>query len=233
MKARAFQFYDQQSAEPDLRAEVVRGLADEPKSISPKFFYDRRGSELFDAICKLPEYYLTRAETEILKTHARDIAALTGSGAVLIELGSGAAEKVRPLLLTLKPAGYLGIDISRDFLLSATRRLAQDHPWLAVHALCADFSFPLTLRYPPPDTRRLVFFPGSSIGNFTPEQSVAFLRNQRDLVGPAGGFVLGVDLKKDARVLHAAYNDAQGVTAAFNLNLLHRLKREFDAELEV
>lgn len=233
MKAEAFQFYDQQSAEPDLRAELVRGLAARQKSIPPKFFYDRRGSELFDAICRLPEYYLTRAEIEILKARARDIANLTGPGAVLVELGSGAAEKVRPLLMALKPAGYLGIDISRDFLLAATRRLAHDYPWLSVHAACADFSFPLQLRYPPPGSRRLVFFPGSSIGNFTPEESVGFLQNQRELVGPNGAFVLGVDLKKNPRVLHAAYNDAQGVTAAFNLNLLARLKREFGAELEV
>lgn len=233
MKAEAFQFYDQRSAEPDLRAQLVHGLAAPQKAIPPKFFYDRRGSELFDLICRLPEYYLTRTEIGILKARARDIANLTGPAAVLVELGSGAAEKVRPLLLALKPAGYLGIDISRDFLLSATRRLAHDYPWLAVHAACADFSYPLQLNYPPAGSRRLVFFPGSSIGNFTPDESVVFLQNQRELVGPNGAFVLGVDLKKDARVLHAAYNDAQGVTAAFNLNLLVRLKREFGAELDV
>ena len=233
MKAAAFQFYDQQSAEPDLRAELIRGLAQRPRSIPPKFFYDRRGSELFDAICRLPEYYLTRVEIEILKTRAREIARLIGPGAVLIELGSGAAEKVRPLLNALRPAGYLGIDISREFLLAATRCLAQDFPWLAVHAACADFSFPLQLRYPPPGVRRLVFFPGSSIGNFTPDESVAFLQNQRELVGPHGAFVLGVDLKKDPRILHAAYNDGAGVTAAFNLNLLSRLKREFGADLDI
>ncbi len=228
-----FRFHDAESAVAELRAEVMRGLARSPKSIPPKFFYDQRGSELFDAICLLPEYYLTRAETEILRRHGRDIARLSGPGAVLVEFGSGAAEKVRLLLEALSPAGYLGIDISSEFLTAATARLAQDCPWLPVHAACADFSKPLSLEYPPPESKRLVFFPGSSIGNFTPAEAVEFLAHQRSLVGADGGFVIGVDLKKDERVLRAAYNDAAGVTAAFNLNLLARIKRELDAELDL
>jgi len=232
-KAAVFRFHDAESAVADLRAEVMRGLARAPKSIPPKFFYDQRGSELFDAICLLPEYYLTRAETEILRRHARDIARLIGPDAVLVEFGSGATEKVRLLLEALSPAGYLGIDISSEFLTAATARLARDCPWLPVHAACADFSKPLALDYPPPDSKRLVFFPGSSIGNFTPAESIAFLAHQRSLVGADGGFVVGVDLKKDERVLHAAYNDAAGVTAAFNLNLLARIKRELGAEFDL
>ena len=232
-KAAVFRFHDADSAVAELRAEVMRGLARSPKSIPPKFFYDQRGSELFDAICLLPEYYLTRAETDILRRHGRDIARLSGRGAVLVEFGSGAAEKVRLLLEALSPAGYLGIDISSEFLTAATARLARDCPWLPVHAACADFSKPLSLDYPPPESKRLVFFPGSSIGNFTPAEAAEFLAHQRSLVGADGGFVIGVDLKKDERVLRAAYNDAAGVTAAFNLNLLARIKRELDAELDL
>lgn len=231
MKA-AIQFYDELGAEPDLVAELVAGLEARPRTISPKFFYDARGSELFEAICRLPEYYPTRTEIAILKACAPDVAKLAGAGAVLVELGSGASEKVRLLLDALRPHAYLGIDISRDFLLGATRRLAHDYPWLEVHAACADFSQPLTLSYPPPELRRLVFFPGSSIGNFTPEESVGFLERLRPLVGRGGGFLLGVDLQKDLRVIRAAYNDVQGVTAAFNRNVLRRLRREFGAKVD-
>ena len=231
--AAIFPYHDAASAVADLRAEALRGLARDPKSIPPKFFYDQRGSELFDAICRVPEYYLTRVETDILRHHAGDIAALTGPGAVLVEFGSGATEKVRLLLDALSPAGYLGIDIAREFVAAACARLAHDYPWLPVHAATADFSKPLALHYPPRDARRLVFFPGSSIGNFTPEESAEFLAQQRSMVGAGGGFVIGVDLKKDAHVLHAAYNDAAGVTAAFNLNLLVRMQRELGAQLDI
>ena len=228
----AIRFYDELGAEPDLVAELTAGLEAQPRTISPKFFYDARGSELFEAICRLPEYYPTRTETAILKACAHDVAERAGAGAVLVELGSGASEKVRLLLDALRPHAYLGIDISREFLLGATRRLAQDYPWLSVHAACADFSQPLSLSYPPPQMRRLVFFPGSSIGNFTPEESVEFLDRLRPLVGPGGGFLLGVDLQKDPRVIRAAYNDSQGVTAAFNRNVLCRLRREYGARVD-
>lgn len=232
MSAVAFQFHEALTAGADMRTEVLRGLSRQPRAIPPKFFYDERGSELFDAICRLPEYYLTRAENEILSRCAPEIARLVGPGAVLIEFGSGATEKARYLLDTVQPAGYLGIDISREFLAAATARLARDYPWLAVHAACADFSEPLALHYPPACSTRLVFFPGSSIGNFAPDAAVEFLANQHQLVGTDGGFVIGVDLKKDERVLHAAYNDAAGVTAAFNLNLLARLQRELGADVD-
>jgi dimethylhistidine N-methyltransferase len=231
MKA-AVRFYDELAAEPDLIGELAAGLESRPRAIAPKFLYDARGSELFERICELPEYYLTRTEISILKACGRDIARRVVPGAVLMELGSGASEKVRLLLDALRPRAYLGIDISRDFLLDSTRRLAHDYPWLAVHAACADFSQPLTLTYPPPELPRLVFFPGSSIGNFTPDEAVAFLEGLHPLVRPGGGLLLGVDLQKDPRVIHAAYNDAQGITAAFIRNVLHRLRREYGARLD-
>lgn len=226
----AIRFYDELGPEPDVIGELLAGL--EARRLSPKYFYDVRGSELFEAICRLPEYYLTRTETAILRSCARDVARRTGAGAVLVELGSGASEKVRLLLEALHPAAYVGVDISRDFLQVATRRLAQDYPWLAVHAACADFSQTFTLSYPPPGTKRLVFFPGSSLGNFTRAEAAAFLERLRPVVGPGGGFLLGIDLQKDPSVLHAAYNDSQGVTAAFNRNVLYRLRRQFGATVE-
>ena len=228
----AVRFYDELAAEPDLIGELVAGLESRPRAIAPKFLYDARGSELFERICELPEYYLTRTEIAILKACGRDIARRVDPGTVLVELGSGASEKVRLLLTALRPRAYLGIDISRDFLLQSTRRLAHDYPWLAVHAACADFSQPLALTYPPEELPRLVFFPGSSIGNFTPEEAVAFLERLRPLVRPGGGLVLGIDLQKNPRVIHAAYNDSQGITAAFIRNVLHRLRREYGAKVD-
>lgn len=228
----AIPFYDELRADPDLLRELIAGLEQAPRRISPKFFYDERGSELFEEITRLREYYPTRTEIGILRACAAAVAGRTPSGAVLIELGSGASEKVRLLLDRLRPAAYLGIDISRDFLREATRRLAQDYPWLAVHAACADFSQALALDYPPPGMPRLVFFPGSSLGNFTPSEAAAFLERLHPLVGPGGGFLLGIDLRKDPAVLEAAYNDAQGVTAAFNRNVLYRLQRDFGARID-
>ena len=231
MKA-AVRFYDELAADPDLIGELVAGLETRPRAIAPKFLYDARGSELFERICELPEYYLTRTETSILRACGPEIANRVDPGTVLVELGSGASEKVRLLLDALHPRAYLGIDISRDFLLESTRRLAHDYPWLSVHAACADFSQPLSLTYPPPDLPRLAFFPGSSIGNFTPDESVAFLERLHALVRPGGGLILGIDLQKDPRVIHAAYNDSQGITAAFIRNVLHRLRREYGAKLD-
>jgi len=231
MKA-AVRFYDELAAEPDVVGELVAGLESRPRAIAPKFLYDASGSELFERICELPEYYLTRTEISILRACGPEIASRVAPGTVLVELGSGASEKVRLLLDALRPRAYLGIDISRDFLLDSTRRLAHDYPWLSVHAACADFSQPLTLTYPPLELPRLVFFPGSSIGNFTPDEAVAFLERLHPLVRPGGGLILGIDLQKDPRVIHAAYNDAQGVTAEFIRNVLHRLRREYGARVD-
>ncbi|MCP5459664.1 MAG: L-histidine N(alpha)-methyltransferase [Gammaproteobacteria bacterium] len=230
--ASAVRFYDHHPGIADLREEVLKGLATRPKSIPPKFFYDERGSQLFDAICELPEYYLTRTEIGLLRKHCGEIAELAGSECLLIELGSGASKKVRLLLEAVRPASYVGVDISKDFLLQATARLAADYPWLDVQAACADFSRHLNLSYCPSAFRKLAFFPGSSIGNFEPEQAVVLLRQLRKTLSPDGALLIGVDLKKDPRVLHAAYNDAQGITADFNRNLLWRIRNELDTDLE-
>ncbi len=225
-------FYDEAPEIADFREEVLRGLAGVPKRISPKFFYDRRGSELFDEICQLPEYYLTRVEVGILRASAREIAALTGGDAVLMELGSGSSRKVRLLLEALRPAAYLAVDISRDFLLQTSRRLAYDYPWLEVHAACADLCKPFSVSGLPASGRRLAFYPGSSIGNFEPREARTLLRGWLPLLGADGALLIGVDLKKEPAILHAAYNDAAGVTAAFNLNLLSRLRRELGADVK-
>jgi dimethylhistidine N-methyltransferase len=232
MRAKAVVFQDEAPATASLRAEVLAGLARTPKAISPKFFYDRRGSHLFERICGLPEYYLTRTEIAILTDNAGEIAGLVGPQSVVIELGCGAVDKIRLLLDALRPAAYLGIDISRDYLQTATRRLALDYPWLRVHAACADLCGPLAQLSVPRGRRRVAFYPGSSIGNFEPHEAVQFLSRVRELVGPDGLLLIGVDLKKDPTVLHAAYNDAEGITAEFNLNLLHRLRRELNATLD-
>ena len=226
-------FHDYAPRGSDFLAEVIAGLSQQPKTISPKFFYDQRGSELFDEICLQPEYYPTRTETKILQDNAQEIAALIGPESVLVELGSGASEKVRLLFDALTPASYMGVDISKEFLLLATRRLAQDYPGLEVHAVCADFSQQLALPTQAEQGQVVAFFPGSSIGNFEPVAAVQFLRQVADCVGHGGKLLIGVDLKKDSAILDSAYNDAAGVTAAFNLNLLQRIQDELDAELEI
>ena len=232
MREASVQFHDELPDHVNFREEALLGLRARPRQLSPKFFYDRHGSELFDAICRLPEYYLTRTEMAILRANSAALAPLAAAPSVLIELGSGASQKIRLLLDTLRPRAYVGVDISRDFLLQSTRRLAADYPWLKVYAVCADFCEPLQLSCCAPELKRLAFFPGSSIGNFAPEEAVRFLHRLRDVLGADGALLIGVDLKKDRRVLHAAYNDAQGVTAEFNLNLLRRLQRELGAQLD-
>ncbi|HYA38159.1 MAG TPA: L-histidine N(alpha)-methyltransferase [Candidatus Methylomirabilis sp.] len=230
MNQPAIRFYDDHPSVATLRDEVLQGLAARPRRLAPKFFYDRRGSQLFDAICELPEYYPTRTEMAILESCAGEIAALAGRECTLIELGSGASKKVRLILERLRPRRYLGVDISREFLLESVQRLAGDYPWLEVHAACADFAQDFDL--PRDAGPRLAFFPGSTIGNFEPHEALEFLRRIRRLVQPDGALLIGVDLKKDPQVLHRAYNDGVGVTAAFNLNLLERLRAELGAEID-
>lgn len=227
--AQLVQFHDYAPRQSDFLEAVKRGLAGQPKCIAPKFFYDQRGSELFDAICQTPEYYQTRTEVSILQDNARQIAELIGPDCVLVELGSGASEKVRLLFEALEPASYLGIDISKDFLLLSTERLARDYPWLEVHAVCADFSHHLKLPEHFRSEQMVAFFPGSSIGNFEPEQAERFLRQVSAAVGVSGKLLIGVDLKKDRNILENAYNDAAGITAQFNLNLLTRMQKELGA----
>ena len=233
MKIQSVHFYDEAQEVTNFRDEVVRSLRARPKRIPPKYFYDGRGSKLFEAICLQPEYYLTRVETSILRSQLREIAAIANSDYVLIEFGSGASRKVRLLLEALRPEAYVAIDISREFLLQSTRRLARDYPWLEVHAVCADICQPLAPLSLPQGQRRIGFFPGSSIGNFEPIEAREFLSGLRTLLGPQGLLLIGVDLKKDAQLLNVAYNDAAGLTAAFNLNLLARMRRELCVEVEI
>jgi dimethylhistidine N-methyltransferase len=230
----AVRFHDQHvdAAGPSFRDDLIAGLGRSPKALSPKYFYDERGSLLFEAICRQPEYYLTRTEEGILAEAAEEIASLVGPEALLVELGSGASRKVRLLLEAMRPSRYLGVDISRDFLLQSTRRLAADYPWLEVHAAWGDFSRCLQLPGDVAGRRVVAFFPGSSIGNFTPAEAEAFLARLRQALPPGSGVLIGVDLVKDTGILEAAYNDAAGVTAAFNLNLLERMRRELGVTVE-
>ena len=215
------------------RNEVLAGLLGERKTLPPKLFYDHRGAALFEAICELPEYYLTRTELGILETRAADIAALAGPRAALIEYGSGAGVKVRLLLDALQdPAAYVPVDISAEQLAAVAAERAGEYPRLRVLPVCADYTTRFALPELPPDGRRVAFFPGSTIGNFHPTEATAFLHRVRAAVGEGGALVLGVDRRKDPRVLHEAYNDAAGVTAAFNLNLLERLNREHGATFD-
>ncbi|HYE48759.1 MAG TPA: L-histidine N(alpha)-methyltransferase [Azospirillaceae bacterium] len=221
-------FHDAAPAVADFRAAVLEGLSRPRRALPCKFFYDAEGSRLFDLICGLPEYYPTRTEIGILDRHGADMAALIGPGCQLVELGSGSSVKVRLLLDRLeRPAGYVAVDISRDHLLAAADALARDYPALEVMALCADYTAGLAV--PPPSGgapfRRVGFFPGSTIGNLDRADALAFLRGLKPAL-EGGGLLVGVDLRKDRAVLDAAYDDAAGVTAAFNLNILTRINRE-------
>ena len=226
-------FYDLHPAAADFRSEVLSGLARSPRKLSPKFFYDHHGSQLFEAITELPEYYPTRAEISILEEHGETIAAFLGQDCLLLELGSGSSKKIRVLLDALKPAAYMPMDISREHLLDSAQALVADYPALEVHAACADFATDFELPYCPEHLPRAAFFPGSSIGNFEPAQALKLLQRVAGYVGEGGKLLIGVDLKKDAGILHAAYNDEQQVTAAFNLNMLQRINRELDADFDL
>jgi len=223
-------FEDQQPDHSESRAELLAGLQLPQKKINPKYFYDARGSELFEQITELQEYYPTRTEMDILKSCANEIAAYCGSDCVLIEPGSGSSEKVRLLLDSIKPAAYVPVDISADFLYESALRLGREFPWLNVHAICADFADQWQARTELPEGRRVVFYPGSTIGNMEPRDAAAFLAKLRQWIGSDGGVVVGVDLHKSEQVLNAAYNDAGGVTAQFNLNILNSVNRLADAD---
>lgn len=217
-----------------FRADVLAGLAAPRKALSPKYFYDAEGSRLFDRICALPEYYPTRSELEILRARAGAIGALAGPGASLVEFGAGSSVKVRLLLDAMEaPAAYMPIDISGPHMRAAAARLAADYPGLALVPVEADFTLPLVLPPLAGAGRRVGFFPGSTIGNFTPEAAGHFLAHAAQVLGPGAAFVVGFDLVKPVEVLEAAYNDAEGVTAAFNLNLLTRINRELDGDFDL
>jgi len=213
--------------------EIVAGLSLPQKTLPPKYFYDAAGSKLFERICRLPEYYVTRAELALTRAHIAQIARFAGRGCALIEYGSGESLKTRLLVRALRPAAYLPIDISEPALQRAARGLRRKFPWLRIEPVNGDFSRLLEIPALRPRTRRVAYFPGSTIGNLTPEEAQGFLRMTRGQVGRNGAMLVGVDLKKDPGVLHAAYNDSRGVTAAFNLNLLARINRELGADFDL
>ena len=212
-----------------FRDDIVAGLSAPQKYLPPKYFYDAAGSRLFERICRLPEYYVTRAELALTRRHLASIARFAGRGCQLIEYGSGEGVKSRLVIRALRPAVYVPIDISEDALRAAARGLAREFPWLRVAPLVGDFSRPLDIPVRR-GTASVVYFPGSTIGNLVPEEAHAFLAMSR---GVAARMLVGVDLKKDPAVLHAAYNDSRGVTAAFNLNLLVRINRELGADFDL
>ena len=232
---RAYAFHDLNPEAGRFHDDVIAGLSRPQKSLPPKYFYDARGCALFEAICELPEYYLTRAEIALILAHAGDMARRLGPGCALIEYGSGDGRKTRILIGALSPVAYLPIDIAREQLNATAAEMAREFPRLRVVAVCADYSRPLAL--PELDAlrarRRVLYFPGSTIGNLTPSEAAGFLAGAREQLGAGGGLMIGVDLKKDPARLDAAYNDARGITAAFNLNLLARINRELGADFDL
>ena len=213
--------------------DVIEDLSQHPKRLSPKYFYDATGSELFEQITVLPEYYPTRTELTILRDRSREISAFIPKGAALVEFGAGATTKVRLLLNECAFSAYVPVDISGDFLKSQADTLRADFPDLEVHPVIADFTAPFELPAAVSAMPKVGFFPGSTLGNFEPHEACAFLRSAREILGQGARMVIGVDLEKDERVLYDAYNDAAGVTARFNLNVLHRINRELGGDLDV
>ena len=226
-----YEYLDLQPAVGSFLDDVVAGLSARQKSLPPKYFYDERGSQLFDAICGLPEYYPTRTELAMLEAFAPEMAERIGPDSAIIEYGSGAGRKTALLLRAVHPAAYVAIDISGEQLRVAVSGLADMFPAVTMMALCADYTrvLPLASLGSIGASRRIGYFPGSTIGNFILPEALEFLRNARVAVGPGGAMLVGVDLRKDPSTLNAAYNDAAGVTAAFNLNVLHRINRELRA----
>ncbi len=233
--ARAIRLRDYAPGTERFLEDVLDGLRRPRKRIPCKYFYDERGSQLFERICDLDEYYLTRTELAIMDRHAGEMAGALGPGVLLIEYGSGSGRKTRLLLDRLDaPAGYVPIDISAEALADSARRLATEYPTLEVLPVCADYTAPFRIPQPSrPVTRRAVYFPGSTIGNFSPAGARRFLAHVARVVGPGGRLIVGMDLRKDPAVLEAAYDDAEGVTAAFNLNLLNRINRELGGDFRL
>ncbi len=221
-------------AERGFAADVLDGLLADPKQLPPKYFYDQRGSELFEQITKLPEYYPTRTEIGILESNAGGIAKLIPADAAVVEFGAGSAAKTR-IMLDAAPqiSAYVPVDISGEFLAGTASRLQQDRPNLRVLPVEADFTKPFALPASLGTQPRVGFFPGSTIGNFEPHEANTLLRHAAAMLGPGALFIVGVDLVKDPEVLTAAYNDCAGVTAAFNLNLLARINRELGGDLNL
>ncbi len=232
---KAFELLDLAPQTGDLRADALEGLNATPKSLPAKYFYDQRGSELFEQITELPQYYPTRCELAIMQEFAAAMAQRLGPNCLLVELGSGNSMKTRYLLDTIeRPVAYVPVDIDRTTLTASCSQLRREYPELSLLPVCADFTkpFPLPETELPPD-HAVIYFPGSTIGNFTPEQTVPLLEIMASALGRGGALLVGLDMKKDPRILHGAYNDAPGITSAFNLNLLARLNRELGCDFQL
>ena len=213
--------------------DVYEGLSKPPKELPSKYFYDERGSELFEEICSLKEYYLTRAELELMETHIEQICSSIGQNTLLVELGSGSSKKTRLLLEHLDHiVAYIPVDISSDFLNSEADKLQTEFPKLTVNPVAADYTRPFPLPFRVEADKTVLYFPGSTIGNFTRKQTRKFLERMAGLLEPGDGFLIGADLLKNVNILEAAYNDSKGVTAQFNLNLLSRINRELDGNFD-
>src|ERR1700712_2022324 len=228
--AKAHQFDEATTA---FAGDVIDDLSQHPKRLTPKYFYDATGSELFEQITVLPEYYPTRTELGILRERGAEIAAIIPAGAALVEFGAGATTKVRLLLERCAFGAYVPVDISGDFLKAQADALRRDFPALSVYPVAADFTAPFALPDAVKDMPKVGFFPGSTLGNFEPHEACAFLRSAREILGKDARMVIGVDLEKDERVLYDAYNDAAGVTARFNLNVLVRINRELGGNFDI
>jgi len=232
--AQHFELIDLHPAPTDVSQAVLEGLGRTPKQLPAWLLYDRQGSALFDAICQQPEYSLTRLEKGLLKTQSRAIAEALPPGSLVVEFGAGSAEKVSPLLDAMKQPSYLAIDISAEHLQQAGQRLQERHPGVPMLGICADYSQPLELPLPEAWRSKAMvgFFPGSSLGNFEPDAAISFLQRIRELLGASAQLLIGIDQPRPAALLEAAYDDAEGVSAAFAKNLLLRLQRDLKIELE-
>jgi dimethylhistidine N-methyltransferase len=222
-------------ATSDLLSDVITGLSSDPRTLPCKYFYDEQGAALFQKICELPEYYITRTEIDILDRHRGEIASQLGPKVELIGLGTGAGTKTRILIEALEnPAAYIPVDISGKQLRKSTARFQKIFPNLEILPVCADYLQPVVLPLPRhKPARKVVYFPGSTIGNFEPNEALEFLRRIAKVSGPGGGLLIGVDLQKTQTVIEAAYNDKAGVTAQFNLNLLTHINRETGANFDL
>src|SRR3954454_18901183 len=228
--AEAHRLQEQTSA---FASDVLDGLSAHPKRLPPKYFYDATGSELFEQITLLPEYYPTRTELGILRDYGSDISTIVPKDSALVEFGAGATTKVRLLLKKCAFGAYVPVDISGDFLKAQANTLRKDFPGLAVYPVAADFTAPFTLPEAVAAMPKVGFFPGSTLGNFEPHEACAFMRSAREILGSKARMVIGVDLEKDERTLYDAYNDKAGVTARFNLNLLNRINRELGGNFDL
>lgn len=234
-EGRQMRLHDFKTAQDRLRAEVLSGLRKPQKELPSKYFYDEHGSHLFECICGLDEYYIPRTESSIMEAYVEEIVELLGPRVFLVEYGSGDCSKTHILLDQLRdPVAYAPIDISREQLLRVTKDLASHYPRLEVIAVCADYTSGFQLPIPKRQSDRVVvYFPGSTVGNFDPIPAKHFLEHIAGVCGSSGALLIGVDLKKDPSVLHSAYNDRAGITAAFNLNLLERINRELDCDFQL